>query len=119
MPGTAVVDKQLGSNPTRTLREPLRTGMTDTPRTCPHCNSPLRKWRVPDEASWAEEFFLACFNNDCSYYQQGWVWMKEQYNQHASYRYAFNTNTGTSLMIPVWDDNATREMLEDPEGGTE
>ena len=87
------------------------------PTVCPHCKSPLKKWLVPEEATWTEEFFLVCFNNDCSYYQEGWDWMKEQYSQHASYRYALNPTTGGATMIPVWSDSATREMIvEDGEG---
>ena len=93
--------------------------MTADPNaTCPHCGSVLKKWLVPDGASWNEEFFFVCFNDDCSYYQQGWEWMKEQYNQVASYRYTLNPVTGASSMIPVWSDTATREMIveNDEEG---
>ena len=94
--------------------------MADIPRTCPHCESRLKKWRVPEDSSWDDEFFFACFNDDCSYYQKGWAWMKERYGHVASYRYAVNPNTGGSLMIPVWSDSATREMIvEDDEGGDE
>ena len=74
---------------------------------------------MPDGASWPEPFFLACFNNDCCYYRDGWTWMWEQYSQRASYRYALNPRTETALMIPVWSDDATREMLDDSDGGTE
>ena len=91
--------------------------MADTPPTCPHCNSRLKKWLVPVEASWSEEFFFACFNDDCSYYKRGWAWMKEQYNQNASYRYALNPNTGGYLLIPVWDAEATKQMIVDDSGG--
>ena len=95
-----------------------RNQMTDESRTCPHCRSKLKKWRVPDEATWEEEFFFVCFNDDCPYYKRGWVWMKEQYNQEASYRYAINPTTGSSSPLPVWSDSATREMIvEDDEGG--
>jgi len=91
--------------------------MADIPRTCPHCGSRLKKWRVPDEASWAEEFFFVCFNDDCSYYKDGWKWMMEQYSQVASYRFTINPTTGASTMIPVWSDTATREMIiEETEG---
>lgn len=95
--------------------------MADTPRTCPHCESRLKKWLVPDEASWSEEFFYVCFNDDCPYYKSGWAWMKEQYNQEASYRYMVNPTTGAASMIPVWSDSATREMIveESGEGGEE
>ena len=92
--------------------------MADTPGTCPHCGSRLKKWRVPEEATWSEEFFYVCFNDDCSYYKKGWEWMKQQYNQDASYRYTVNPATGAASQIPVWSDSATREMIvEDDEGG--
>jgi len=91
--------------------------MADAPPTCPHCGSSLKKWLVPDGASWSEEFFFVCFNDECSYYKQGWEWMKQQYQQAASYRYMFNPDTGAASMIPVWSDSATREMIvEDDEG---
>ncbi len=87
---------------------------------CPHCGSRLSKWLVPVEATWSEEFFLACFNNDCSYYKEGWDWMMERYGQVASYRYVFNPTTSASSQIPVWSDDATREMIvEDAEGDSE
>ncbi|MFG1690839.1 ogr/Delta-like zinc finger family protein [Gemmatimonadota bacterium] len=93
--------------------------MGDFPRTCPHCDTRLKKWRVPDEASWEEEFFYICFNDDCSYYVNGWKWMKEQFQQNASYRFTVNPTTGCSSMIPVWSSTATREMIveDDEEGG--
>ena len=92
--------------------------MTDIRGTCPHCGSRLKKWLVPDGASWDEEFFFVCFNDDCSYYKAGWEWMMEQYSQKASYRYMTNPTTGASSMIPVWSDSATREMIvEETAGG--
>jgi hypothetical protein len=91
--------------------------MSNLPASCPHCGEALNKWLVPEAATWDDEFFLVCFNNECSYYIRGWKWMKEQYNQEASYRYALNPNTGGSLMIPVWDENATRMMIVDDSGG--
>ena len=90
--------------------------MAETPAVCPHCGSSLKKWLVPEEATWDEEFFWVCFNDDCAYYKNGWVWMKEQYSQHASYRYMVNPTTGAASQIPVWSDSATREMIvEDDE----
>jgi len=91
--------------------------MADVPRTCSHCGSRLKKWLVPEGASWSEEYFLVCFNDDCSYYREGWEWMMSQYAQHASYRFAVNPETGATLMIPVWSDAATREMIVDDDAG--
>ena len=93
--------------------------MANDPQTCPHCGSRLKKWLVPVEASWSEEFFWVCFNDDCSYYLDGWKWMEEQYSQKASYRFTINPTTGAHTMIPVWSDSATREMIVDDEGGVE
>ena len=91
--------------------------MADFSRTCPHCGSRLKKWTVPVEASWSEDHFFVCFNDDCSYYKQGWEWMKEQYNQQGSYRFMINPTTGSASLIPVWSDTATREMIvEDHDG---
>lgn len=81
--------------------------------TCPHCGSLLRKWRVPDGTSWDDEFFQVCFDDDCPYFVQGWSWMREQYQQNASYRYAWNPGQNAGLMIPVWSADATREMIVD------
>jgi hypothetical protein len=81
--------------------------MPDIPQTCQHCGSRLRKWRVPEGATWTEEFLLVCFNDDCSYYKEGWEWMKAQYNQRASYRFMVNPTTGVPSMIP--DDEGEDE----------
>jgi hypothetical protein len=91
--------------------------MSDQEKNCPHCGGHLDRWLVPEGASWDDEYFLVCFNNDCPYFVRGWKWMKEQYAQKASYRYALNPNTGASLMIPVWSEKATREMIVDDSGG--
>jgi len=88
-----------------------KSPMAETPLVCPHCSSSLKKWQVPEQATWDEEFFRVCFNDDCSYYKNGWTWMKEQYNQNASYRYTVNPTNGSAMQIPVWSDLATREMI--------
>ena len=84
---------------------------------CPHCNSRLRAFAVPDDTQWVEKHQFVCFNDDCSYFQEGWEWMEEQYSQHASYRYMVFPTTGTSSMIPVWSDSATREMIVEDDDG--
>jgi len=85
--------------------------MENVPRTCPHCGASLKKWRVPEGSSWDDEFFFVCFNDECPYFERGWAWMKQHYNQAASYRYMINPTTGAASMIPVWSASATREML--------
>lgn len=95
--------------------------MADSTLSCPHCESILKKWLVPDGTSWNDEFFFVCFNDDCSYYKDGWAWMMEQYSQNASYRYMLNPSTGGSSMLPVWSDTAIRNMIVDDsdEGNSE
>jgi hypothetical protein len=94
--------------------------MAEIPRACPHCQARLKKWRVPEDASWSEDFFFVCFNDECPYYQQGWEWMLEHYNQRVSYRHAVNPMTGTPFPLPVWSASATREMIvDDSEGDDE
>jgi hypothetical protein len=91
--------------------------MAQTPTTCPHCGTRLSKWRVPEEATWDEEFFFVCFDDACPYFEEGWRWMKEKYNQRASYRLAINPTTGASLPLPVWSESAAREMIVDDAEG--
>ena len=91
--------------------------MPEIHRSCPHCGSRLKRWRVPPGTAWDEEFFLVCFNDACSYYQNGWQWMKETYHQRVSYRYMLNPTTNAVSMIPVWSDSATREMIMDDTPG--
>lgn len=91
--------------------------MKEITRTCPHCGTRLSKWRVPVDASWNEEFFFVCFNDDCPYYKDGWTWMQQQFSQNASYRLAINPTTGACSPLPVWSDSATREMIVDETEG--
>ena len=85
--------------------------MADTRLTCRHCGTRLSKWEIPDGASWDEGFFFVCFNDDCSYYQNGWTWMRQEYAREASYRYMVNPATGASAPLPVWSDTATRQNI--------
>ena len=88
----------------------------DSP-SCPHCRRPLQPFTLPDNTGWQTDFFFACFNDDCSYYEQGWDWMREHYNHKMSYRYAVNPKTGAPFPLPVWSALATREMIVDHSEG--
>ena len=80
---------------------------------CPHCNVELKKWRCPPESSWGVEYQFVCFNDECSYFVEGWQWMKEKYNQKASYRYRFNPENNESGPIPVWSNDALKDSIID------
>lgn len=85
--------------------------MIHTAPTCIHCGSRLRQWLVPEGSSWPSEHLWVCFNDDCSYFRDGWTWMREQYSQNVSYRYAWEPATGAATMIPVWSASATRDRI--------
>lgn len=70
--------------------------------TCPHCNAMLKAFRMPDGAGWDEKVQWACFNNECSYFKEGWEWMMEKYSAKSSYRYRVadpDKPTGTPLAV--------------------
>jgi len=85
--------------------------MSDTVPSCTHCGNQLRRWLVPEGSNWPSERLWVCFNDDCSYYRDGWTWMREQYSQNISYRYACEPETGAATMIPVWSASATRDRI--------
>jgi len=66
---------------------------------------------MPDNSGWQEEFHLACFNDECSYYKRGWEWMYEKYAVRASYRYRLDPRTGTESPLPVWSSGAHRDRI--------
>ena len=85
------------------------------PHQCPHCSSSLQPIALPDDTGWDEPFHWVCFNDDCSYYKEGWAWMYEQYEVRASYRYRLIAETGTASPIAVWSDTALKDrIVEDP-----
>jgi uncharacterized protein YmfQ (DUF2313 family) len=79
---------------------------------CPHCGEKLKAVEMPVELAWGNQIQWACFNNDCSYYQDGWQWMWDEYNVKSSYRYRVtNSETGASAPLSVWSENAIVDCI--------
>jgi hypothetical protein len=91
---------------------------------CPHCGEPLKAFTLPDNTGWEGEFQLACFNDECPYYERGWQHMEEHYAVKASYRYRVDPNTGKASPLAVWSPAALKDRVlstesdEDPETGS-
>jgi hypothetical protein len=80
--------------------------------TCPHCGERLRPFAVPDGGAWNQPVHWACFNDDCSYYREGWHWMWEQYRAKASYRYRVLDPSGEHHSpLGVWSPTAIRDLI--------
>lgn len=84
---------------------------------CPHCSEPMLKWANPQLGSWSGEYHYVCFNDQCSYFVNGWRWMSEQFNVTASYRYSFDPSTGERGPLPVWSKEALRCNIFNSEPG--
>lgn len=79
---------------------------------CPHCGEPLSAFVMPDEGGWDGGRQWACFNDKCSYYQEGWDWMYGQYRVRASYRYRLiDLDTNTASPLGVWSADALRDRI--------
>ena len=76
---------------------------------------------MPDDSGWNfdELVHWACFNDDCSYFKDGWDHMVGQFEARVSYRYRVTSpKTGASSPLPVWSKDALRDrILETQEPG--
>jgi hypothetical protein len=81
---------------------------------CPHCKTVLRAFQLPEDGGFATPIHLACFNDDCPYYREGWGWMRQQYAVNVSYRYRVDPSTGTASPLPVWSETALVDKIIDP-----
>ena len=83
---------------------------------CPHCGSLLKRIELPDNTGWDGPYHFVCFNDECSYYKEGWDWMWKTYEVKASYRYRVNPETGKPSPIAIWSPTAlTDRIVEEDE----
>jgi hypothetical protein len=80
---------------------------------CPHCGESLQRFSLPDNTGWEGDFQLACFNDDCPYYQRGWRHMEEHYAARASYRYRVDPTSGHASPLAVWSPTALKDRILD------
>jgi len=89
-----------------------RTHEVKTTLRCPHCDTKLDKWQVPDTPfmEWASEFQYICFNDDYAYFKAGWRAMASQGNS-CSYRFMYDPSSDGCHPIPVLTKEALREHI--------
>jgi hypothetical protein len=80
---------------------------------CPHCGESLLPFELPEAGGWQTDFHLACFNDDCPYYERGWERMQAQYSVRCSYRYRVDPATGAPSPLAVWSPTALRDRILD------
>jgi len=85
--------------------------MNEDKTICPYCGVKMKKWMPPAESTWGNYEQYICFNDECSYYVEGWTWMKEQYQQKVSYRHRYDPQTGETGPIPVWSVDALKDRI--------
>ncbi|RLC29906.1 MAG: hypothetical protein DRH37_06515, partial [Deltaproteobacteria bacterium] len=74
----------------------------------------MKKWRVPENSTWAVPFLYVCFNDECPYFVRGWAHMKETQNAYASYRHSLNPKNGSTGPLPCWSKSAHKNhIIED------
>ncbi len=77
---------------------------------CPYCGGALSRLGFLETDS-DHPWDLACFSDDCPYYQRGWRWMEEHYGVSVSYRYRVDGRSGQEMPIPVWSPSALRSLV--------
>ncbi len=85
---------------------------------CPHCGQKMLTWAVPpynfsDGLGWGTNFLYVCFNDECSFFVEGWERMANFYGQKASYRSMCHPETMEMGAIPVFSGDALKGSIFD------
>ena len=85
--------------------------MQEDKTVCPYCNHKMKKWRTPPLSTWSAEYFYVCFNDECSYYVEGWKHMQKSTEVACSYRHRYDPDSGSSGPLPVWSPDAGKNQI--------
>ena len=89
------------------------------PPTCPHCGQKMTKTEPPrytigDGLGWGVSYFWICFNDECSFFVDGWEYMRETYGKTASYRLMCLPDSGATEAVAVLSyDGLKGGIIED------
>lgn len=92
--------------------------VTEAPE-CPYCGHKMSKMEPPtfnlsDGLGWCTPFLYVCFNDECSFYINGWEHIKVNYGKTASYRCMIYPDSGNKDAICVYTpDGLKGQILED------
>jgi len=78
---------------------------------CPHCNQKMKKWKVPVNSTWSDDFFYVCFNDHCPYFIEGWKHLWEKQQTRASFRCRFDPDSNKCVPLPVWSSDALKNDI--------
>lgn len=87
---------------------------------CPHCGQEMSQCAVPphnfsDGLGWGTNYLYVCFNDQCSFFVEGWERMLNFYGQQASYRCMCHPETREMGAIPVFSAGALKGLIYDEE----
>lgn len=87
---------------------------------CPHCGQEMFTWAVPpyhfaDGLGWGTNFLYVCFNDECSFFLEGWERMMNFYGQKVSYRCMCHPESMEMGAIPVYSKDGLKGGLFDEE----
>jgi hypothetical protein len=71
----------------------------------------MSKWKPSSLSTWSAEYFYVCFNDECSYYVEGWKHMQKSTEVACSYRHRYDPDSGSSGPLPVWSPDAGKNQI--------
>ncbi|MBF0112848.1 MAG: zinc ribbon domain-containing protein [Desulfamplus sp.] len=99
-----------------TKEEILQKILEMTKPNCPHCNTEMSLWEVPeinfsDGLGWGTPYMFVCFNDDCPSYNQGWDNLKENMEHYASYRCINSPGSSNFEYMPVFSPSGGKGQI--------